>query len=120
MKKVINVLNKKFTKLTVISFNGKSKHGCTMYNCLCDCGNNTIVSVGNLISGNTKSCGCLNKVRPSIFSIPPRRCQSNKSGREYISWKSIIGRIQNSNNPYYKNYGGRFLLAFINGFKIGW
>ena len=32
-----------------------------MYKCHCDCGKDTIVKGGNLTSGNTKSCGCLEK-----------------------------------------------------------
>lgn len=31
------------------------------WNVLCDCGNTKTVAAGNLLSGNTKSCGCLNK-----------------------------------------------------------
>lgn len=33
------------------------------YNCLCDCGNRTIVIGSNLRKGTTKSCGCINKAR---------------------------------------------------------
>ena len=29
--------------------------------CVCDCGNEVVVKVGNLVSGNTKSCGCFKK-----------------------------------------------------------
>ena len=29
-----------------------------MWNCLCDCGNEIVVSTGDLRSGHTKSCGC--------------------------------------------------------------
>lgn len=34
---------------------------CRMWICLCDCGNECIVSAQNLKSGHTKSCGCLFK-----------------------------------------------------------
>ena len=31
----------------------------TYYKCLCNCGNSTVVLASNLLTGNTKSCGCL-------------------------------------------------------------
>lgn len=56
--KEIDMLNKKFGKLLVISQSVKGK---TYYNCLCDCGNETIVYGCRLRrkNGGTKSCGCL-------------------------------------------------------------
>lgn len=35
--------------------------GTIYWNCLCDCGNITLVSGSNLTSGKTKSCGCFQK-----------------------------------------------------------
>ena len=50
-----------FGKLTVIKFH--SRVGCQSYwECLCDCYSdtmNTIVREDHLLSGHTKSCGCL-------------------------------------------------------------
>ena len=45
----------RFGKLTVLTDNGKIIH------CYCDCGNEKIVSRSSLLSGNTRSCGCLRK-----------------------------------------------------------
>lgn len=41
-----------------------------MWRCLCDCGNETIVSTSALRNGQTKSCGCLQKERvyESLFT----------------------------------------------------
>lgn len=59
----IDLTGKKFGKLTVvkrqpnhITPSGQTK---AMWLCLCDCGNETIVSSQDLKSGHTKSCGCL-------------------------------------------------------------
>jgi len=44
---------------------------CGVYNreavwaCSCDCGKQTQVKVGNLVRGNTKSCGCLRSTKIS-------------------------------------------------------
>lgn len=37
----------------------KNRH--TFWKCKCDCGKFTSVVLGALISGNTRSCGCLQK-----------------------------------------------------------
>lgn len=54
------MVGKKFGRLTVFEKAYRKGTG-TYYKCLCDCGNERIVHGGNLSSGRTKSCGCLNK-----------------------------------------------------------
>ena len=50
---------KKFGKLTVLNrIKLEDKHH-FYWNCLCDCGKHTNVRASDLITGNTKSCGCL-------------------------------------------------------------
>lgn len=57
----IDITGQKFGRLTVLSRSANSKDGRAMWRCLCDCGNETIVSGKVLRNGHTKSCGCLNK-----------------------------------------------------------
>jgi hypothetical protein len=58
--KAKDITNKKFNKLTAIEpTNRKSKNGSVIWKCQCECKNITYVSVGDLISGKIKSCGCL-------------------------------------------------------------
>ena len=56
----ISHLNERFGRLITIKqlFGGK-------YLCKCDCGNLVEVSTSNLTSGNTQSCGCLQKDKAS-------------------------------------------------------
>lgn len=49
----------RFHKLVVLN-ERENRNGKTYLKCLCDCGNETWVSNGNLTSGEVKSCGCLN------------------------------------------------------------
>ena len=49
--------------LTVIERALNSKDGRAMWKCKCKCGNEVVVSGKHLRSGNTKSCGCLQKER---------------------------------------------------------
>jgi hypothetical protein len=56
-----------FSHLTVIEFAGMRRRGITQWSCLCDCGNTKIVSRECLISGDTKSCGCITHKQSKSF-----------------------------------------------------
>jgi hypothetical protein len=69
----IDLTNQKFVKLTALNLSrrnsgkdAKGAKGC-YWNCLCECGNYTVVQTGRLISGATKSCGCLIGNRKNII-----------------------------------------------------
>lgn len=68
--KLFDLVGKTFDHLTVVSFN-RRENKITYWECICDCGIETIVQGSNLISGATKSCGCLRK------EIMQERCGSN-------------------------------------------
>ena len=52
---------KRFTRLVVIARAGSNKDRQAIWQCVCDCGTTRIISAGNLVSGTTKSCGCLQR-----------------------------------------------------------
>jgi len=58
MKKRLELIGKKFGKLTVISFSHYNKHGASCWNCQCDCGKMSVKRGNYLVKGNTTSCGC--------------------------------------------------------------
>lgn len=52
----------KFGRLTVIKKTEKrTKNGTIIWQCECDCGNEFSALSNSLLSGHTKSCGCLNR-----------------------------------------------------------
>lgn len=55
-----NLIGKKFGRLTVVAFVKMNKHYAQVWKCKCDCGKEIEVVRQSLISGNTRSCGCLN------------------------------------------------------------
>lgn len=61
--KRIDLTGQRFGKLIAVSMNTeKETHGSTTYwNCICDCGNITVASTGNLRQGYKLSCGCMRK-----------------------------------------------------------
>ncbi len=52
------LLGRQFGNLTVIAFDG-NRSGVYFWRCKCKCGKEAIVRQSNLITGHTKSCGCL-------------------------------------------------------------
>lgn len=57
-----DITGEKFGRLTALSPVCKQKRE-MVWLCRCDCGKETRVRVGNLVSGNTQSCGCLKRER---------------------------------------------------------
>jgi 5-methylcytosine-specific restriction endonuclease McrA len=64
LKKELNRLDltgRIFGRLTAIEDTGERYRGAIMWLCICSCGAKTRVRSKNLLSGKTKSCGCLQK-----------------------------------------------------------
>jgi len=57
MGKLLNLIDKKFGKLSVVERMKENNSGFAVWRCLCECGNYTILRGDSLRSGNTKSCG---------------------------------------------------------------
>ena len=73
--KLENIEGKKFGKLLVIKLLESRQYGKYKkrnWECLCDCGNKTNVTTSQLITGKTKSCGCLQKITSVENSIKSR------------------------------------------------
>ena len=100
MATAINLTGLRFSKLTVIEREG-SKSGKPLWSCLCDCGNNITTLGESLRSGNTKSCGCLQKERASIRLLKHGLSKT----RTYNIWNGILTRCKNPNHHSYERYG---------------
>ena len=88
----LDLSGKTFGKLTVIKNIGDDGFCHTKYECMCECGNITIVSDANLRYGHTKSCGCL---------VSEKTREANKKYNEYdLSGEFGIGYTSN-NKPFY-------------------
>lgn len=73
------------------------------WRCLCDCGNETIVDVCELVGGGTKSCGCLHE--EMIHS--GRVKHGGRHDRLYKVYANMKNRCYNCNSNDYQYYGGR-------------
>lgn len=102
-----NLVGKRFGKLTVVACadTAYSKNGYSykMWRCKCDCGNYKNISTGNLVSGNTKSCGCYRVERNvSVFTTHGR-----SKSKLYRVWASIKDRCYRQECAGFKDYGAR-------------
>ena len=78
------------------------------YACRCDCGATTgPIEPANLRSGNTSSCGCLQRERTRAACL--RHGHGSKICRSptYRSWQSMRDRCVNREHKDYRYYGGR-------------
>ena len=125
--KTLNLENNKFGRLLVIK--SSSLYNVTAWECLCTCGNNTIVRTSDLRNGHTKSCGCLAKEVATKHGAT----KDKKRLKLYRVWVSMRARCSNKKLKTYKHYGGRGIKvvgywnefetfekwALKNGYKVG-
>ena len=92
-----------FGRLTVLGYLGKNKHGLSLWECKCECGNFVSVTTCHLTGGHTKSCGCMQR-----DAVKSAQTTHGKSGHRIILiWYGMRKRCYNANAKSYKNYGGR-------------
>lgn len=107
-RKRLDLTNQRFERLIAKDYfiktyeNGVRK---TIWNCVCDCGNTSQVSTGDLKNGHSKSCGCLKDETTSKRNF--KHGYAKIKPVEYVSWQAAKSRCFNTNFPQYDDYGGR-------------
>ncbi|MCP4394334.1 MAG: hypothetical protein GY804_08755 [Alphaproteobacteria bacterium] len=97
----IDLIGKRFGRLTVISDNSAPHHKQTMYRCNCACGETTMVSYIHLVTEHTRSCGCLRKEQFGDRS----RTHGHSGSIEYNTWCGMKDRVYNPKGDFYHHYG---------------
>lgn len=75
----------------------------TVWHCICSCGNAVDVLSHSLVSGKTKSCGCLHKEIVTVHGD----ARDGKQSRLYKIWADMCSRCSNPRVKDYHRYGGR-------------
>lgn len=112
--KLVDLTGQKFGKLTVVEI-AYRKNKRIFWKCLCDCGNYSYVDGGNLKSGHTSSCGCLQK---ELGLAPSHHLRFH---RLYNIWSLMKKRCINSTDKLFSYYGGRGIKIcdeWKNDFKV--
>ncbi len=112
MKTAKDLTGQKFGKLTVLEKVGADKRYNALWLCKCDCGNEKIITRDRLVTGHSKSCGCLRK----------ENCiKHTKHGlthaRIHRIWAGIKRRCTVIKDRAYKYYGGRGIKMCEEWFK---
>lgn len=80
-----DLLGLKFSRLTPVECLGIiTNDNCIYWKCVCDCGRESIVMSSNLLSGNTKSCGCYKL--EILSTLATNKTHGMRYSREYRSW----------------------------------
>lgn len=107
IKRVHDLTGQRFGKLKVIGLDDKQSRK-TYWVCECDCGNLKIARSDALLSGATKSCGCIKKMQDGKNLDPQKRIKHHQyNTRLYHIWQGMKARCSNVNDTRYDRYGGR-------------
>ncbi len=102
--------------LTVLS-RAENKGRRQYYNCICECGNVTVKMAESLLSGRTKSCGCLYVKNRGLYNLKHNGASLN----EYRIWSGMKSRCnENASEGVWLIYGGRGIKVcdrWLNSFE---
>lgn len=104
--KLNDLTGQKFYRLTVVSRAPTRKHT-TRWECECECGNRRIVGAAHLITGHTRSCGCLGREITISRSMKHGHKTRAKTSREYEAWRGAKARTSRINHKRFADWGGR-------------
>ena len=109
MEKLVIHFGERFGRLRVVGSRHAQKCGAfrLVYDCICICGNKSIVLSAQLKSGDTKSCGCLRKERVKEATKLALTTHGMSNTITYKSWVQMRTRCLNKNSKDYHYYGGR-------------
>lgn len=105
MPKILNLINRKFGRLTVVKYSHQNKLYAKYWECKCNCGKKTIVRASALTEGTSRSCGCWQKELMSETKY--NLIHGMTKTKIYRTWQQVKERCLNEKNQSYKDYGGR-------------
>lgn len=107
MGKLVDLTGQRFGRLLVVERAGSTHLKKATWLCRCDCGTVFVAIGNNLMTGNTRSCGCLDRETNSIIHTRHGGNRPGKRERLYSVWLNIKARCEIPNRWDYKYYGGR-------------
>ena len=105
MKK-INLLGQRFGRL-VVTNEASNKGTATRWRCVCDCGNDCVVTTNHLRRGRTQSCGCLQRERTREANTMHGGNRRGHQERLYMVYAGMKARCYDPNNASWKWYGAK-------------
>lgn len=108
-----NWIGQKFNRLTVIAFERVRHEHSTSIRWIvrCDCGTLKSVSPYRVLSGNTKSCGCLKSENTIAYNRVAKKKHGGRRDRLYYIWRGMKQRCFCETNKEYPTWGGRGIVV---------
>lgn len=106
MSQIKDLTNREFGRL-IVKYRVESKNGRAQWFCECKCGKTTIAAGKYIISGQTRSCGCLHLEK--IAKGNPKHGMNRTP--EHIAWKRMKARCYNIKGPDFADYGARGIVV---------
>jgi hypothetical protein len=97
-----DITGRNFGYLSVIRY-VKTHNNRAFWECQCICGRVTSVRSNNLVSGTTKSCGCLFKDRVTTHG--------KSKSPIYQVWRDMLKRCYKDDSKVYEGYGSRGIIV---------
>jgi hypothetical protein len=75
----------------------------------CDCGTEKRVTASNLVTGSSRSCGCLRS------ETSAKRLRTHGTGNEdyrYRLWRTLMGKCYRESHKDFRYYGGRGIAVY--------
>ena len=104
-------VGKVFGRLTIVSVYKGNTH--FIYRYVCECGNISEAQSNKILTGHTKSCGCLHIEKLKEVSITHGMYGSS----EYRSYFNARCRCNKVDDIMYESYGGRGIMFLFNSFE---
>lgn len=102
----MNLLGLRFGRLVVLEKGGVAS-GSRLWLVRCDCGASKHVRGSALRSGNTRSCGCLNRELTVERSTKHGLCKRTSRHALYATWHAMVRRCTDPKSPDWTEYGAR-------------
>lgn len=89
-------IGQKFGKWKILSHQRGLKNPRIHFECVCDCGEKSIIQANAIFNGNSRSCKYCAPSKHGFYKSPT-----------WNSWSGAKNRCNNKNNKDYDSYGGR-------------
>jgi len=101
MTAIVDLAGRRFGRLTVVR--RAANFDRVYWSCVCECGAATDVDASHLVSGRTRSCGCLLAEARRVARVTHGRAAS----RIYRIWHDMHRRCEDPSRADFEHYGGR-------------
>lgn len=106
----LNLIGRKFGRLTILKADLESERRGTRWFCQCECGTVKSIPTCSLTAGHSKSCGCI-VIERCIAMGKSKATHGIRITPTGVSWHGMISRCYNKNISSYKYYGARGIKA---------